>query len=77
MLLLILEALIKKEPLTIIELSAAIQKDPQDILRCLHSESEAWWYVEAFAGTDGWLYRARSVQAGYVPRVMMSAGVEA
>lgn len=77
MLSLILEALLKKEPLSMAELSAATKCEPQNILRALHSESEAWWYIEAFAGPHGWLYRCRPIQNGYVPRVMMSAGVEA
>lgn len=73
----LLDALNEKEPLTLAELATAANTTEADVLRALHCESEAWWYVEQVPGSKGWLYRKRDLQSGYVPNVMMSGRGEA
>ena len=66
----ILEALMKKEPLTAQQLADACECTTGDILRCLHDTPDGWWVVEEWAGK----YKLRDLENGYVPYVWLGSG---
>jgi len=62
-------ALNEREPLTLGGLATATGSTAADVLRALHCETEAWWYVEQVPGSAGWLYRKRQMPAPVAPFV--------
>jgi hypothetical protein len=70
----LLDALNTKEPLTLAKLAEAAKTTEAEVLKALHCECEAWWYIEQVPGSKGWLYRKRDLASGYVPNVMLPGG---